>query len=47
MKIQSANEAFNNYLKFSGDKKFSDAAKELEKLQQALQELSNQSKNTK
>jgi hypothetical protein len=41
--IRSANEAFNNYLKYQGDKRFSDAAKELEKLQQTLQSLSNQS----
>jgi hypothetical protein len=41
--VKAANEAFDNYLKFSGNKKFSDAAKELEKLQQALQTLSNQS----
>ena len=47
VKIQSANDAFNNYLKFIGDKRFSDAAKELEKLQQSLQELSNQAKNNK
>lgn len=47
VKIQSANEAFNNYLKFIGDKRFSDAAKEMEKLQQSLQELSNQAKINK
>jgi uncharacterized membrane protein (UPF0182 family) len=46
-KIQAANEAFNNYLKYNGDKRFSDAAKELEKLQQSLQELMDQQKNTK
>ena len=46
-KIQAANEAFNNYLKYSGDKRFSDAARQLEKLQQSLQELLNQAKNTK
>jgi len=40
--IQSANDAFNNYLKLSGQKKFTEAAKQLEKLQQALQSLSNQ-----
>ncbi len=40
--IQSANDAFNNYLMYSGQKKFNEAAKELEKLQQALQQLSNQ-----
>ena len=38
--VKSANEAFNNYLKYSGQKKFSEAAKELEKLQNALQQLS-------
>ena len=41
--IKAANEAFNNYLKFTGDKKFNESAKELEKLQQTLQTLSNQS----
>lgn len=41
--IKAANDAFNNYLKLNADKKFSEAAKELEKLQQALQTLSNQS----
>ena len=45
--IKSANDAFNNYLKFIGDKKFSEAAKELEKLQQSLEELSNQANNGK
>ncbi len=40
-KIKEANDAFNNYLRYSGDKKFDEAAKELEKLQQALQDLSN------
>ena len=39
---RTANDAFNNYLKYIGDKKFTDAAKELEKLQQALQTLINQ-----
>ncbi len=38
--IQNANNAFNNYLKLQGQKKFTQAAKELEKLQQALQQLS-------
>ncbi len=46
-KIRTANESFNNYLKFIGEKRFSDAAKELEKLQQALQELSNQNEKGK
>jgi uncharacterized membrane protein (UPF0182 family) len=41
--IKAANEAFNNYLKYIGDKKFNESAKELEKLQQTLQTLSNQS----
>ena len=41
--VKAANEAFDNYLKYSGNKRFSDAGKELEKLQQALQTLSNQS----
>lgn len=40
--IRAANEAFNNYLKFIGDKKFNESAKELEKLQQTLQSLTNQ-----
>lgn len=40
-KAQQANDAFNNYLKYSGEKRFNEAAKELEKLQQALQDLSN------
>ena len=40
--IRNANDAFNNYLKYLGDKRFSDAAKELEKLQQSLQSLYNQ-----
>ncbi len=44
--VQNANEAFNNYLKFSGDKKFTEAAKELEKLQQALQKMSEHAKNS-
>jgi len=37
--INQANDAFNNYLKYSGQKKFSNAAKELEKLQETLEEL--------
>jgi uncharacterized protein len=40
--IKAANDAFNNYLKFNADRKFTEAAKELEKLQQALQTLSSQ-----
>lgn len=42
--IQNANDAFNNYLRYSGEKRFTEAAKELEKLQQALQRLSNKKK---
>jgi hypothetical protein len=46
--INQANEAFNNYLKYSGQKKFSEAAKELEKLQKTLNELSSDtSKNNR
>jgi uncharacterized membrane protein (UPF0182 family) len=41
--VKVANDAFDNYLKLSGNKRFSDAAKELEKLQKALQTMSNQS----
>lgn len=41
--IKSANDAFNNYLKFIGDKKFNEAANELDNLQRSLQELMNQS----
>jgi hypothetical protein len=44
--VQAANDAFNNYLKLSGEKKFTEAAKELEKLQQTLQSLSNQPTST-
>ncbi len=36
---KQANDAFNNYLKYSGEKRFSDAAKELAKLQKALKQL--------
>jgi uncharacterized protein len=39
--IQQANDAFNNYLRLSGQKKFNEAARELEKLQDALNKLSN------
>ncbi len=39
--VRQANDAFNNYLKYNGQKRFGDAAKELEKLQQTLQNLSN------
>ena len=40
--IKAANEAFNNYIKLTAEKKFSEAGKELEKVQQALQNLLNQ-----
>ena len=39
--VRQANDAFNNYLKYNGQKRFGEAAKELEKLQQTLQNLSN------
>jgi uncharacterized membrane protein (UPF0182 family) len=39
--ITKANQAFNKYLEYSGQKKFSAAAKELEKLQESLNALSN------
>lgn len=45
--IRNANDAFNNYLRYLGDKKFDQASKELEKLQQSLQTLSNQSAGKK
>ncbi len=41
-KVQQANNAFNNYLKYNGEKHFNEAAQELEKLQKALQDMSNQ-----
>ncbi len=37
--IQNANNAFENYLKYIGQKKFNNAANELQKLQQALKQL--------
>jgi uncharacterized membrane protein (UPF0182 family) len=37
--IRQAGEAFNNYLKLQGEKKFNQAADELNKLQQALEQL--------
>jgi len=37
--IEQANNAFNNYLKLSAEKRFSDAAKEMEKLENALNRL--------
>ena len=43
--IRAANDAFENYLKLQGEKKFEEAGKQLEKLQQALQQLQNKSKN--
>ncbi len=42
--IQNANNAFENYLKYLGDKKFNDAANELQKLQQALKQLQEENK---
>ncbi len=42
--INEANNAYNNYLRYTGDKKFAEAARELEKLQQLLQQLSAQKK---
>jgi uncharacterized protein len=45
--VDQANEAFNNYLKLLGEKKFSEAAKELEKLQKNLNDLSSQEKMKK
>jgi uncharacterized membrane protein (UPF0182 family) len=39
-KIRQANDAFENYLRLQGDKKFEQAARELEKLQRLLNELS-------
>ena len=45
-KIGQANEAFNNYLKYQGQKEFQKAADALERLQSILKELSDRSKNT-
>ena len=45
--IKQANDAFNNYLKYSGQKKFPDAAKELEKLQESLNKLSSDTNKVK
>jgi hypothetical protein len=42
-KINDANDAFNNYLKYQGQKEFQKAAGELEKLQKILKELSEHS----
>lgn len=45
--IKTANNAFENYLKFQSQKKFDAAAKEMEKLQDALNRLSKKSGNSK
>ncbi len=45
-KINQANEAFNNYLKYQGQKEFQKAATELEKLQTILKDLSDRSKKS-
>ena len=42
-KIKQANDAFNNYLEYQGNKQFQKAAGELEKLQNILKELSKNS----
>jgi hypothetical protein len=42
-KISQADDAFNNYLKYQGQKEFQKAAGELEKLQKILKELSQHS----
>jgi len=42
--IRNANEAFDNYLKYLGEKKFNESSKELEKLQNYLKELSEKAK---
>ncbi len=44
-KIGQANEAFNNYLKYQGQKEFQKAADALERLQSILKELSDRSQN--
>ena len=44
-KISQANEAFNNYLKYQGQKEFQKAADALERLQSILKDLSDRSKN--
>ena len=43
--IKQANNAFENYLRLQGNKKFEEAAKELEKLQKLLEDLSKKSEN--
>jgi hypothetical protein len=40
--ILQAKEAFDNYLRLQGERRFGDAAKELTRLQEALQELAKQ-----
>jgi uncharacterized membrane protein (UPF0182 family) len=40
VQIKNANDAFNNYLRLNAERKFSEAAKELERLQKSLQSLS-------
>ena len=45
--IRRANDAFNNYLKYSGQQKFLEAAKELEKLRESLNQLSNDTTRSK
>ncbi len=42
--IRNANEAFDNYLKYLGEKKFNESSKELEKLQNYLNQLSEKVK---
>ena len=41
--IERANQAFEDYLRYLGDKRFEEASKELRKLQESLQSLSQQS----
>jgi hypothetical protein len=38
--IKEANDAFENYLRLQGEKRFEEAAKELKRLQNILEELS-------
>lgn len=42
--ILNANDAFNNYLQYLGEKKFSQASQELEKLQNYLEQLAKKTK---
>lgn len=44
--IQQANNAFGRYLELTGQKKFNEAAEELERLQELLQELAGQEEDT-